>query len=338
MKCIICLKEKPARNDRGEHVIPKALGGSFRIDRVCKDCDNGFGGDADAGLVNHFKIEHRRQELNLRGHRGSVPDPLARILKTPFMKIDDPNHRLMMVANSVSGQYSPRTIPKVEFDVEVHPGNMYRIELKHFYVDHGDSDKTEVYVRSALRKKGVNDEVVLQRAWDRLAPTLESKEEQVLFQAPFAIKIGGHQFGLLKIAYEMAWYWLGDAWIDDPIAGAMRDLLTGIISASNPLQSAVFDDPDKILIVRGDDPRLIHAIYLLPFRLGYLVGIRLFDIFTAVFIITNNARNYTHPKSDAIIMSAVERRHEETTFYDLMCGRSGHIAMKPPATPGVCRK
>ena len=74
MFCIFCLKEKTPRSDGGEHVVPKGLGGSFTIDRVCLDCDNYLGGKVDRTLQEQNDLKIRRIELQLRGQRGEIPD------------------------------------------------------------------------------------------------------------------------------------------------------------------------------------------------------------------------------------------------------------------------
>jgi hypothetical protein len=75
------LEEKPPSD---EHLIPTALGGALIIDRVCKDCNDKFGQQADAGLEKQYQIEQRRIEHGLKGQSGSLPDPSRRLLGILF--------------------------------------------------------------------------------------------------------------------------------------------------------------------------------------------------------------------------------------------------------------
>ncbi len=75
MTCIICRAEKAPSP---EHVIPRALGGSFVIRRVCRECNNALGAkNIDQGLIEHNASVERRVALQLAGNRGTVPDPIG---------------------------------------------------------------------------------------------------------------------------------------------------------------------------------------------------------------------------------------------------------------------
>jgi hypothetical protein len=102
----------------------------------------------------------------------------------------------------------------------------------------------------------------------------------------------------------------------------MRALLDRKLDKSKPFQGAVFDDPNMFLTVREGDPRVIHGALLLPYPPGYMIAIRIFDVFTGVFVVTDDARRYPHPHSDAMIMDVVQPRFTETTVSNLIQGIS----------------
>ena len=321
MQCIICMKMKSRRKTGGEHVIPYSLGGSFTIDRVCEDCDSSLGHTADEGLVNHFAVEQRRAQLQLRGQSGTVPDPQRRELSRPLAGLHDPHHRIRFERDT-AGVPTARTISHVEFDVQETPNGL-KIVPVHTYIDPSDAGRAEVLaqraLRRALRKKGIENEEIVNKVGRAFVESLQTFEEQHIFERPFQIRFGGHEPGLLKIAYELAWYWLGDTWLNDPVAAAMRELLNGDTPAQM-VRGRIFDDPNCGIVAVGGDPRVLHIAYVFEFSGKILVVVRIFDLLTVGFEVANDAVRYRIPERNAIVMQNVERTYEETTFGLLVPG------------------
>ena len=233
-------------------MIPFAIGGSLVIDRVCKDCNDRLGQHADAGLVRQYQIEQRRIEHNLKGQSGAVPDPLKRALKQPAVSTEDPAHKVLLRARRDGGGFDAKIIPIVEFDVRSFPGKLYRIECKKCYLDPAETD-IESIVKNALRKAGLQDEKAIEESWGRFSKELTLQEQHLTFQSVIKANMGGHQLGVLKIAYEMTWYWLGDLWLDDQQAVVMRSALRG----EAPLMQAAIFDPGRYS-VQGYDTGQTH--------------------------------------------------------------------------------
>lgn len=232
--------------------------------------------------------------------------------------LHDPNHKIRFRKDPDTGETRPYTEPNIEFEVERLSDGKIKVEKKYFYLDPMDTDKAEILIKAALRRAGITREDQLNDISAAFCSTMEPTEEHLQFQSKFPIYVGGHHLGILKICYEMAWYWLGDSWLDDQVAIAMRGGLNGNEQALSAVQGKVFDDPNQILIVAGGDTRLIHAIYLFDGQNRYHIGVRLFDVLSGVVIVTMDASRYTHPLRDAIIMQNVERTFEETTFSNLL--------------------
>lgn len=313
MHCIICRLEKA---DGNEHVIPKALGGSFVTTRVCTGCDNALGNRADQGLIHQYLVEQRRAELSLRGNNRTVPNPMKNSLNRPMVSQQNPNHRLQIV-HSVAGEFETKTLPHVDFDVQVISDTECRVELKEFYLDPADWHNAENIVKSALRKKGIRNDDFLQTVWEVFQQNVVGKTETIPFEIPFQIRTGGHHIGLLKIAYEISWHWLGDRWLDDPIANTMRNALRGDDAALAEVQGKV-TDAEEVLTLGGCDNRRTHLLFTFPALGKYFVTVRLLDVFNAFFLVTNDAARYSHPKLDAILMDAVARKYRERTFASLL--------------------
>jgi len=315
MLCIICMQMKPRRTSGGEHIIPYALGGSFTINRVCEDCDSRLGHDVDADLIAHYKVEQTRADLELRGQSGSIPDPQARALDRPFTGTENPNFRVRF-ERGASGELEPKILSRVQFKLtkatkpDGTPGML--IEPVNVFIDPADAHLAEDLAKEALRRAGLTDEEQVSINARHFAENLETVFSPQVVTRQIAIRSGGHQQGLLKIAYEFAWYWLGDAWLRDPIAIAMRKSLNG--GETSGIHGKVYDDPDVAVIAREGDQRVVHVVYLYEWDGKLLLFVRLFDLFAAGFEIAGNASEYTVPKLNAIVMQVEQRRYEETTF------------------------
>ena len=129
----------------------------------------------------------------------------------------------------------------------------------------------------------------------------------------FETRVGGHEPGLLKIVYELAWYWLGDTWLRSDEATAMREIFAGQ-KPSTPLRGKVYNDGDAAIIALGGDTRLLHIAWLYRFENQLILFVRLFDLFTVGFVVAADASQYEFPERNAIIMQNVERQYEETQF------------------------
>lgn len=75
MKCIICRKVKDNKEFSYEHVIPESMGGFYIIQTVCKDCNSHLGNTVDCLLTNHLFSKFFRQQLQIPGKTGKIPNP-----------------------------------------------------------------------------------------------------------------------------------------------------------------------------------------------------------------------------------------------------------------------
>lgn len=303
---------KPRRRSGGEHVIPYALGGSFTIARVCLECDNRLGNIADAGLVNLSTVEQRRHELELAGQSGAIPDPEGRAEKKPFVAKSNPKHRVRRELDPKTGEPVLRTMSYVEFDIQEVDGGIL-IQPAHVYVDVSDRDKAEMLAKSALRKAGLKDDALVEQVARDFAAGLREVQSSQVFERTVEARVGGHEPGLLKIVYELAWFWLGDEWLHSEEAIALRETLARR-TPPTPVRGKIYKGGEVALLAIGGDPRVVHVAWLYRFENHLIVFVRLFDVLTVGFVISQDASQYCFPERNAIIMQNVQRQYEEVTF------------------------
>jgi hypothetical protein len=220
MICIFCLEERP---DTPEHVFPEAIGGTLVIRRVCKPCNSWLGSKADAPLLDHLLVLEPRSRLGIPGKEGAVPDPIARLFggqKWPLAA--DQDQHVIFIRDPQTGRPVPKLVPS-ERRVSL-PGGGEAIQVR---VDELDQEELPKIVQRLRNRAGLPPlsapelSAVMERALASERGALENP--QILITPKFDMLT--YQRGMLKIAYELAWLWLGDEWLHDAAAVRLRNAI-----------------------------------------------------------------------------------------------------------------
>ncbi|HEY5022728.1 MAG TPA: hypothetical protein VII30_09610 [Gemmatimonadaceae bacterium] len=270
------------------------------------------------GLIAQEHMVARRVRFRLKGNRGVVPDPVRDTLRSRGgYTVADPEHLVKLRRDEAGTDYG-YSVPRLEFDVQEIPGNLYRIKCTHCILDERDADKAEGLVRSALRRAGLKDEAEIERTWRQFQATLVRHESREPVVASVAMNTGGHQLGMTKIAYEMAWYWLGDAWLDDPAADAYRKALhkhpggfTGV------LVSLLTADQLAGPTFMGLDDSRVHLLFLLKNEHGIYVIVKVLGALGVLFLVSSSPGTYLWPVKDFVIMDVVDRVPKQALMADV---------------------
>ena len=316
------MEQKPGRHGEGEHPIPFALGGSWTIDRVCQECDNRFGHTFDAMLAEVTKIEGHRELLALAGHSGRVPNALRKALRAPVEIVGAPHHRMIVRPNE-DGTFASKTIPNIQFQITPDGNGGCSVQLNHENFAMGLMSEVESEallhkkLKAALEEHKLRfDDETIRAAVRRIVSELEIVEIPVTVNVRQRTITGGYLPAVLKIAYEAAWYWLGDAWLSDPRAVLIRNHLNGDLNIS--VKGRVGEGSYLALEVSPLERDKAHVIYLAKLKTDqYIVGVQLFDLFAAEFIVTDAPQQYSGPCTTAIVMDAENRTYTEVALRDL---------------------
>lgn len=201
--CIICHEDNQELSD--EHVIPEAIGGYYHFYNVCKKCNSNLGDHVDKWLINHWFIKAARYEKNLKGYKGSIPNPLIG-----------------------EGVLSTGEKVRVEQDEE---GKMYvkLLPTSPEVSDEGKSFKIQVDIKDKREIPKIRTKVLKRHNIDEKRVQIVSETQVVQIDHPevkmqFKIDIKSYKIGLLKIAYEFAVDKI-ERYIDDPLAILYADIL-----------------------------------------------------------------------------------------------------------------
>jgi HNH endonuclease len=205
MRCIFCLRSDVQLTD--EHIFQRAVGGNLYSRTTCKPCNDKLGRTVDVTVTNHQLVEQERWRLGIRGRTGALPDPFA----DGFVD-GDPQKPAQMKFDS-SGPARPYLKQRV---MKLREG-VYRIQLD-------ASEKHRVVpILNKLQSRNGFPLLTEEQIRNLKPPVRQTQNPEIHFNW----KVDEHQFrrGLLKIAYELAHRWLGDTYLDDPMAVLIRGFI-----------------------------------------------------------------------------------------------------------------
>ena len=278
-RCIICGKIKQTSD---EHIIPKALGNkTLHLYDICKECNEGLGKYVDEHLCNNFISELYRMQYGLKGQSGKSPNPF----KTGKME----DGTLV----EVDSNFKIRKKPTIK-------DYGYKIEVSTFEREEG----LEI-IKKKLKRKGYTDKEL-----DEMINN--SKEHKVIDENPkisYTTEINSFKIliGILKIAYEYAYYILGDLFYNDCIAQKIRGILydgaQGIFKYEYgnifPIQNIRDILPNEIL---SDEK--IHLLQIIEKdnKIYVLVSLFLVPFFSYNICVSEDASKYDFISEDTIFI------------------------------------
>jgi hypothetical protein len=228
MRCIFCLNPAPTTGFTDEHLFPDAVGGTLVARFVCKACNSHLGHSVDATVTNHTLIGIKRKALGIAGKSGTVPNPLERARLQA-----DASHKVRFDFTKQSPE-SIYTIPFVQrTQIGAGQGNLS------VRIDATDANRLGEIVNTALARAGappVSPETI-----EELKKNVV-RQEQPRLSIPVSLDLGQYRRGLMKIVYELACLWMGESYLDDPMAALLRQFT---------LDESLPFDPSQRYPIRG---------------------------------------------------------------------------------------
>jgi hypothetical protein len=313
MLCIFCGEERPPSL---EHVFPLAIGGTVTTDRVCRECNSALGTRVDAALSDFFPIRMRRAKLNLAGNKGVAPAWYEMFLGKAKV-IGQTADRVRRTFNNATGQLETRQLYHAA-NVEMPDGR----KVRQITVDSRDKDQIPTIINRERKRHGMptlSDEELAAAASAYTTNVVKNPVLQISPEISFAYL----RHAMFKIAYELAFLWLGESYLDDPLAKALNsairdsdiastDKLAGYIGALNHNTDAF----SKFWLPH-ENHHLAYASVLGAQAVA--ICIRIFDIYTATVAVSNEPSRYIRDISDRdklrfLAIDATTGKTIDTTF------------------------
>lgn len=304
MRCWFCLQSTPPRGFSVEHIFPQALGGTLTTKTVCKPCNDRLGHSVDSTLVSHMLASLKRVKLGLPGKGGDVPDPMRRLT----FRDSTNGGQLYRLDSSLPRPQTFYALPHVEKQ-DLGDGTR-RVSAR---VDATDADKIGTILNRALTREGGSP-----MSAEEIQQLLRSGgvAQEVTATASLSLDLTEYRRGLLKIVYELACLWLGETYLDDPIARAIRECVFDTNAASRHSiagEISMWGQEEKIMPFWLDEP---HALIGAALRHNHdlAVYVRVLEDFEAMVRVTDQATAYPMFVEQFVAVDAVTGSLRRSTY------------------------
>ncbi|MFI5020558.1 MAG: HNH endonuclease [Alphaproteobacteria bacterium] len=313
-RCIFCLQE---RSGNKEHVFPLAIGGRLTTDRVCGSCNAMLGSRVDAALSDNVLVRSRRAQLGLAGNSGTPPAAHEMLLGVAKLA-EHPERRVQIAFNKATGKLDIKAIYHAS-DVVMPDG----AKARQIIVDEKDKDQIPKIIQKERERHGVPPLSAEQlaaevRRWTENVITVENP--RVLIERSYSFAYVRH--ALIKIAYELAFLWLGESYLDDPSAAELRAAICDPDPASTDGLPAYVGDAEGCDAFKFWSPNKTHHLaYAVAWKYGISIAVRVFDVHAAVVCVTKDPARYltgrdTEAKLRFLAIEPVSGKMHDTSFMD----------------------
>ncbi len=234
----------------------------------------------------------RRSQLKLRGNSGTAPNaPLALLGKGVL--VDDRSQQVRVVQNPQTGQLEPRLLhtgPRTT----ILPDNTTRRE---FVIDAsgGAAQVRKILLREIKRAKLDNPAINVPTAAEidqfianAVQNTQSIERPQILYDLD--LNFASVRRGICKIAYELAFRWLGESYIEDPLAYKLRAfILNGV--KSQPIRGPITVGTIGALAFWASDIDS-HMAHSVVDSGSVFIVLKIFEIFSAAILVSELGANY----------------------------------------------
>ena len=282
MRCFFCLEE---REPTEEHVFPEAIGGTLTINRVCKPCNDFLGAKVDVLLTNHHHFLINRAKFGMTDRAGKAIDTLKEMFSVGTLA-SDPEKRIRLLPDPATGQLVPRMMYH-STRTKLDDGT----EAVQITVDESEIGELEKIIQRERKRAGqeplpVHEIEALVAAAQQQIGTIEQPE--VLY----SLKIDTYDYRrcICKIIYELASLWLGDTYLDDPVAKMFRNtILRG--TEEKIAGQILLDGAAPPLYFWKGEPKA-HIAMGSQQGEAFWIAVRIFDAASGVLCVTNTANKY----------------------------------------------
>jgi hypothetical protein len=314
MLCIFCGKE---RAPSLEHVFPLAIGlESVTTDRVCRQCNSTLGSRVDAALSDFFPIRMRRAKLKLAGNTGVPPEWYEMFLGQAKL-IGRTADRVQTTFNKATGKLDTRQLYHV-VDVITPDGR----KARQVTLDARDKDQLPKIMKRERKRHGLpprSDEELAAAAANYTTTVVEHPLIQIQLSVSFAYL----RHAMFKIAYELAFLWLGDVYLIDPLAQELRAAICHPDVASTDKLAGYIGEAENCDIfgkfwTPHEEHHLAYATNLMGSAI--VIGVRVFDIYAAAIVVSYDPKRYLHGTADQmklrfLAVDAITGRTIDTPFH-----------------------
>lgn len=260
------------------------------MDRVCGRCNSLLGHRVDAALSDNLIIRWRRADLGLVGNSGEAPGQFE--LLTGKHKLAARPEQYVRVSYDETTRKLDVTAVYHASDVVLPDGTRTR----RIEVDARDRDQIPKIIQRERKRHGLpllSPEQLAAEVERATQNVVSVQNPQVLIETSASFAYVRH--AMVKIAYELAFLWLGEAYLDDPTAAELREAICGGNPRSTDALPGTIGDASEcgaFNLWSADKVHHIAFANVVPENRSIVIAVRVFDIFAAVVQVTREAHQY----------------------------------------------
>jgi hypothetical protein len=209
--------------------------------------------------------------------------------------------------------------------------------LRQITIDAKDKDKIPVIIQRERKRGGLpplSDEELAKIVGQVTATPVE---KVTVIKKDIGLSFAYLRHAMFKIAYELAFLWLGESYLDDPLAAEIRTAVCSEdVSATDNLYGRVdFLAGCEAAFNHFWMPHPSHHLAYSIVHLGtrqYAVGVRIFDIYAAMVPVSRDEKYADISKCRFFAQDAVSGRTVDTSLVAEQ-GRLGRMMMEKRSPP-----
>jgi hypothetical protein len=276
-----------------------------------------LGSRVDAALSDFFPIRMRRAKLRLAGNSGNIPE-LCEMFFGQSKLIGETVKRARTTFDKATGKLNHRLLHHAS-DVVMPDGN----KVRQISIDARDISEIPKIIRRERKRSNLpplSEEMLADAAKKFTVNTIENPLMHISLSISFAYL----RHAMIKIAYELAFMWLGDFYLEDPLAVELREAICNpdLASTDNIKGYVGFANEEQFAVFESWTPHEEHHLVFSSVVAGsVIVAVRLFDIYAAAIVVSQEAHRYFRTASDStklrfIAIDAVSGNTINTTVYE----------------------
>lgn len=289
------------------------MGGTLTTERVCSKCNSDLGERIDAALINFPPISSRRAKLGLAGNSKSVPNPLDFLTGQSELVGEVAGRLQTTIDKTTDGLRHRQLFHSAEI---VSPDGQKTVQVT---IDERDKDQIPTIIKRTRAKYKLPP-----LSESELAIAAENYETRTI-ENPLIVKelqfsFAYLQHAMLKIVYELAFIWLGEAYLEDPLAEQLRSaILSRNLNSADPYAYGIRDANEHQAFFCWTPNEAHHLAYSELIAGKIVIAVRLFDAYAVTVVVSNDASRYINSASDLsklkfMAMDSVSGKKIQTSF------------------------
>ncbi|GAN72834.1 hypothetical protein Apmu_0033_07 [Acidiphilium multivorum AIU301] len=251
--------------------------------------------------------------LNLAGNSGTVPARHEMFLGKVKL-VGQTADQAHVTFNKETGQLDTRQLKHVAETVTPDGQKMLQITL-----DERDKDQLPKIIARERKRRGLpplSEEQLASQTNNFTTTTVDHPLIQINQSISFAFL----RHAMMKIAYELAFLWLGELYLDDPVAAELRTAICSPeLTSTDKIAGyvGVAEDCDAFKCWTPHEEH--HLAYANVVAGNVMISVRVFDIYAACIVVSREAGRYfqSHAHDEKLrflAIDAVSGKTVETSF------------------------